>query len=154
MLKGRPNKENADKVDKRKSRIKESSMSLTYISKGIKANRQLGKYGNLEFLRITRALLGSKVISEIDLSLLESACKMYDAHCQLEDNMLDVNDRFDTTPNGTMVLSAWSIESKRCLEMYTKIVLQFGVTPLARMRITTTPKGDSAMEDFEKQYGS
>lgn len=142
MLRGRPNKANEDKVDKRKSRMNKPSISLSYVRKTIKAKRKLGKYGTAEFSRITRALSESKIIAEIDLSTLESACKMYDVHCQLEDNMADVNDRFEVTSNGNMVLSAWAIESRRCLEVYLKSVEKFGVTPLARMRITAEPPSD------------
>lgn len=157
MLKGRPNKNGDERIDNRKSRQKTSAISLSYIRNGVQPKRELGEYGKEEFLRLTRALEGSKTITEIDLSALESACKYYDAHCQLEDNMLDVNFRFITTDKENMILSPWAIESKRCFEMYLKTVLQYGVTPLARARIVGSlgdkEKPKDPMEQLLKKLG-
>lgn len=68
--------------------------------------------------------------------------------------MPESSDRFETTDKGNLILSPKSIESKRMLELYIKIALQYGVTPLARMRITKTEKSDTdEMNDFQAKYG-
>lgn len=126
---------------------------MSFVSKEKEPTRSLGKYGELEFRRITRYLGETKILADIDLSLLESACRAYHVHCQLEYEMPNTEDRFETTDKGNLILSPKSIESKRQLEIYTKVVLQYGVTPLARMRISTPEKSSDEMEDFTRKYG-
>lgn len=155
MIKGRPKKDPATRVDNRASRSEESAFKFIHLDKIPEPVRDLGKLGKREYKRIVKVLQESGLFHEIDLPVIESACKYYDTHCQLENNMLDINDRFDETPNGMTIIHAWSIESKRCFESYMKIMLQFGVTPLARSRITIKAKTeDDEMNEFEQKYGS
>lgn len=155
MLEGRPNKENSKKVDKRPSRTKESAIQVAFSSKESEPSEDLGMYGNAEFKRITRMLAESNIMADVDLSVLESACIFYDAHRQLEAEMRgNIGRRFKVTDAGNEVLSQGSIESVRLFEKYLKVVTQFGITPLSRMRITATGKQSDEMEDFESKYGS
>ncbi len=154
MLTGRPNKNNGDKKDQRPSRMTESAVKTIALNVIPKPSRKLGKYGKKYYQTLREELGPSQIISKADVPLLEAACVAYDVHCQLEDEMNEnVSRRFTTTALGGTILSAESIESKRQLELAIKILQQYGVTPLSRMRIRGDgPKQKDDMESFKEKH--
>ncbi|OZI06604.1 hypothetical protein BWI93_19180 [Siphonobacter sp. BAB-5385] len=155
MLTGRPNKRNEDKKDQRPSRMKESAVKTVALNVFPKPSRRLGKYGKKYWQTLREELGPSKIVTAADIPLLESACIAYNVYCELEDEMNEsVSKRFTTTALGGKILSAESIESKRQLELAIKILQQYGVTPLSRMRIRgTEPAAADPLGEFRERHG-
>lgn len=155
MLTGRPNKRNEDKKDQRPSRMKESAVKTVALNVFPEPSRKMGKYAKKYWQTLREELGPSKIVTAADIPLLESACIAYDIHCQLEDSMRkNVSERFTKTALGGEILSAKSIESKRQLELAIKILQQYGVTPLSRMRIRgTDPASVDPLGEFQERHG-
>ncbi len=154
-LKGRPNKLNEQKIDNRPSRVKKPIIVKSTAQRIPKPTIELNDVGMKEYKRIYRNLIEAGLYSDIDFGIIQSACLYYQIHIALESSMVLITDRLTITPNGSEILSAKAIESGRCFDRYTKIIVQFGATPLARMRITTKPKEAETEEDkFNNMFGT
>lgn len=151
MFRGAPFKK--EKTDKRKRPEREKN-PLTKTKALVElhpAPDGLNEYARTEWDRLMRNV--SNLIHPQDLGLLEIACRAWGVYIELENSMTYVSSRFSSTPNGMTVLSAEAIESGRQLAIYQKIVIQFGATPISRLKIAEPKKDDKAKDPMEELLG-
>lgn len=150
MFTGAPFKK--DKTDKRKrpEREKKPMTKTKALVELHPAPEGLNDYAQREWDRLMRNV--SNLIHPQDLGLLEMACRAWGVYCELESEMSEnTNRRFDINlVSGTTSLSAKSIESGRQLKVYKDIVIQFGATPISRLKIAEPKKDDKAKDPMEE----
>ena len=151
MFKGAPFKKEKTDSRKRPNREKEPMTKTKPLANIHPAPQGLNKYAADEWGRLMRNV--SNLIHPQDLGLLEMACRAWGIYLELEDSMTTVSSRFENTPNGMVVLSAQSIESDRKLKTYKDIVIQFGITPLSRLKIAEPKNQEKAKDPMEALLG-
>jgi len=144
MFKGRPPKPEKSEARNRPNREKKRLTKTVAITELHPAPELMNEYAQQEWDRLMRNV--SNLIHPQDLGILEIACRAYGLYIMLEEEM-QANGRFTTNSNGMTVLSPLARESKRQLEVYQKIVIQFGVTPLSRVKVAIPKKQDEEKPD-------
>ncbi|AEI49724.1 phage terminase small subunit P27 family [Runella slithyformis] len=144
MFKGRPPKPEKSEARNRPNREKTRLTKTVAITELHPAPELMNEYGQQEWDRLMRNV--SNLIHPQDLGLLEMACRAYGVYTAIEVEMLTAG-RFFTNEKGETVLTAAARESKRQLEVYQKIVIQFGVTPLSRVKVAIPKKQDEEKSD-------
>lgn len=144
MFKGGQFKKDKTDTRKRPERERKALTTTKALTNIHPAPDGLNNYAVEEWDRLMRNV--SNLIHPQDLGLLEIACRAWGVYIELENSMKSVAARFTITPNGMAVLSAEAIESGRQLAIYQKIVIQFGITPLSRLKIAE-PKGEDKPKD-------
>lgn len=96
------------------------------------APKTLGEIGKKHWGEIIRRLISMRMVSEIDLPVIEMACSMYEAYMA----SYKLSDR------------------KSAISAYMNIMQQFGSTPKARKQINAsiTPASASGDETLEKEF--
>lgn len=149
MFKGGQYKKNKADSRKRPEREKKPLTKTKALANIHPAPEGLNSYASAEWDRIMRNV--SNLIHPQDLGILEMACRAWGCYLELENSMYNVASRFTSTPNGMTVLSAEAIESGRQLAIYQKIIIQFGITPISRLKIAEPKKVDEESKDPMKE---
>lgn len=101
-----------------------------------------------ERLGIELAKLG--LISQIDRAAFAVYCQAYGRWVHAERAIQAAGDKglITTTPNGFQQMGAWLVISKQAVEQMKVFLIEFGMTPSSRSRVTpSSPQGDLFDDD-------
>lgn len=111
-----------------------------------------------EWKRISIELAKLSLIAKIDRAALAAYCINYSRWRQCEIKIQSLEDDkglVDVTSTGYKQMSVWLQISNRAVDEMKKFLLEFGMTPSARNRVTITPQmdmfGDGSDEGEEKE---
>ena len=111
------------------------------------APQNLGEDGKKEWQRVAKELIALGLLTEIDMTALTLYCNAYQRYVDAE-RRLDVDGMVVSTPNGYLQQSPWLAISNRAYAQMKEIMIQFGMTPAARSRVTVDPKREDEDEKF------
>ena len=139
MLRGNPSKLPADKLlgePRREVEIPECPSHLLPEAK-------------MEWKRITAQLEKLGLVSQIDRAALAVYCQAWarwiNAECKIQE--LGESGLVDTTPNGYRQMGAWLQVSNRAADQMRAFLVEFGMSPSSRSRVTPNPQ----MELFARE---
>jgi P27 family predicted phage terminase small subunit len=97
-----------------------------------------------EWKRITPILEKMRIISQMDRSALGVYCQAYARWVQAENKIKALGDSglFDETPSGYKQISVWLQISNRSVDQMHKFLVEFGMSPSSRSRVTASPQLD------------
>ena len=98
-----------------------------------------------EWNRISGELEALGLISQIDRAALSVYCQAYGRWVQCEKKLTELGEKgmVETTPSGYKQQGTWLQISNRAVEQMKSFLVEFGMTPSARSRVTpSSPQGD------------
>ncbi len=104
--------------------------------------KHMSKEAGKEWRRITPLLLDLGLITEIDMAALTMYCVMWGNHVKAE-NMLRKHGLIITTPKGNDQVSPWVSISKHSMLAAHKFLVEFGLTPASRTKVSAAKKTKS-----------
>jgi P27 family predicted phage terminase small subunit len=96
-----------------------------------------------EWERIVPGLLDAGLLTRIDRAALAGYCVSWGRHVDAE-NEITAGGMTITTPNGMTQASPFIAISRQEREIMKKFLLEFGLTPASRSKVTATPKEKTA----------
>ena len=99
----------------------------------------LSKPAREEWARITPLLKDLGLISQLDLVELSFYCQAWGDHVQAE-NMIRRNGKVLKDAKGRLYISPWVKHSKESKELAHKFLVEFGLTPASRSRVSGKKK--------------
>lgn len=112
-----------------------------------------------EWDRLTKEFAAVGLLSHVDRGLLALLCTAWGDHVEARRKMAehatdDETGIFRISPNGFLVQSAWMAVSNKSLELYTKLAVEFGMSPSSRTRVAGgKPKPAEPKEKGWGQFG-
>lgn len=108
--------------------------------------RHLNKLARAEWHRITPQLEKLGLLSQIDRAALAAYCQAYGRWVEVERKLKELStmsvDKMPylyKTMNGNLIINPLLSIANKCMEQMHKFLIEFGMTPAARTRISTTP---------------
>lgn len=113
---------------------------------------------NREWKRITILLAAHGVMSEVDRAAIAFYCITWARHVEAEEmiekaSLNNGTGLFVKTPNGFAVQSPWLAVSNRAMEMCAKFLIEFGMTPSARSRVSPSALQGDLFQDKTQANG-
>lgn len=109
-----------------------------------------------EWNRIVEELAENGLMTNLDRAALVAYCEFWEAYVQAAEK-LQKGGFVYTSANGNMVENPWFSIKKRAAELMHKFLIEFGMTPASRTRISATPLGKKDApekdSDEEKYFG-
>ncbi len=144
-MRGRRNKPDNEKIDNRPSRAKSALIKTIPIKEIPQPPKRLKSKAALEeWDRLTRNV--GDMIHPQDLGLVEAICRAWGSYVECME-IVDERGFIVVAANGLEMPSPYVTESRKQLDIYVKLIREFGATPFARLRISETNKGKQAPKD-------
>jgi P27 family predicted phage terminase small subunit len=127
---------------------KDKLLEVEPISKIPKPASYIGKYGKLEYHRLTTQLQKSNLLCNCDLGLLELACYEYNAYREMIDELRELNGgsykgAFSNYVKGKNIQTVIiPNEMRKSYKAYCDTVFKFGISPVERNRIQVNKNED------------
>lgn len=114
----------------------------------------LGEIALQEWQHKSLLLAKMGVLTEADDTALAAYCVQYERFVRAEQALAD-GVYTEVTTNGNEIAKALVGVSNRAAELMKKFLVEFGLTPSSRTRISANPVGDqkSEWEDFGERHG-
>lgn len=147
-MRGRRNKPDEEKIDNRPSRVR-SALIKTIPIKDIPSPpaRLKSAAAKEEWDRIVRNV--GDMIHPQDLGLIEAICRAWGAYVECMD-IVDERGFIVVAANGLEMPSPYVTESRKQLDIYVKLIREFGATPFARLRISEPKKNTEKKDPMEE----
>lgn len=107
--------------------------------------KHLSREARAEWRRLSGELYSLGLISKIDCSAFAAYCQAYGRWVQAETKIASLGDDgfVESTPSGYKQMSVWLQISNRAVDQMKSFIAEFGMTPSARSRVTTSQRGQS-----------
>lgn len=118
-----------------------------------KPPRHLGKIAIEEWNRLIQELHDNGLMTNFDRAALAAYCDLWASYVEASDKMTG-KDMVSITAAGNLVENPYFSIKKRCLELMHKFLIEFGMTPAARTKISAPLSKKPSEEDNpeEKKY--
>lgn len=128
---------------------------------------RLAPLAQQEWRRIVPELLALGVLSKLDQKALAGYCSAYARHCQAEDDVakygLTIEEPVIDTKTGKqrkirgrllvrLKANPAAAKSSDAAKLMKSFLIEFGLTPASRSRLSTNPNGDKAAADPADKY--
>lgn len=104
-----------------------------------------------EWIRITPLLLNLGLVTRLDLAALAAYCQCYGRWVEAEKNIVK-HGELVKSPNGYPMLSPHMVIANRALEQVHKFATEFGLSPVARSRVSAVKDQMSRLEQEERDF--
>ncbi len=115
------------------------------------APHHLSKHAGEEWKRIAPLLESMGLVSESDRSALAMYCQAWGDHVKAE-YMIRKQGHVITTTKGNVVQSPWVGISNTSKQIAHKFLVEFGLTPASRSKVSATPKKEKKPEGKERFF--
>ena len=109
--------------------------------------KHLGKEGRAEWRRVGKDLVALGLLTSIDRPALAAYCQAWQRWVGAEEQ-IEQEGTTQTSPNGYLMQSAYVGIANRAMDQMRKFLIEFGMTPAARSRITVTPPSNDSTGEW------
>ena len=104
------------------------------------APADLTPLGRAKWDEMSLLLFNQGVMTEMDLEILHLFCGEYEMFVEVSKNMKAFGGPVVKTDKGNPIQNPYLSVANQCKERMIKILLEFGMSPASRSRVTTAPK--------------